>query len=90
NTVGPYIRLGAAGLRAGAHAIEVKIGGPDLHPGSAGSAGPIGPLLIARPNDDPRLVYVPAARAGELCGGEWDWAEGVGEVGRSTEVTDLD
>jgi hypothetical protein len=76
NNFGQYIRLGSANLDPGVHRIELRIGGADLHPGSAGNAGPIGPLALSGTEAaDARLVEVPATDAERLCGQEWDWIE---------------
>ena len=56
--------------------MELRIAGADLHPGSAGQDGDLGPLSMS--STDPaqtRLVSVPASRARSLCGRWWDWIE---------------
>ena len=76
NNEGQYVRLGEAELDPGVHEVEVRIAGPDLHPGSAGQDGELGPLSMS--STDPaqtRLVSVPASRARSLCGRRWDWIE---------------
>ena len=76
NNEGQYVRLGEAELDPGVHEVEVRIAGPDLHPGSAGQGGDLGPLSLS--STDPaqtRLVSVPASRARSLCGRRWDWIE---------------
>jgi hypothetical protein len=75
NTPGSYLDFGSLALRRGMHVFSLKVGGPDLNPGSAGSYGPLGPLAIAKPDDDPALKSVSAARARSLCGRAWDWIE---------------
>ena len=76
NNEGQYVRLGAAELGPGPHRVEVEISGDDLHPGSAGTAGAIGPLVLAAGDAaDSELVEVPAADARSLCGQRWDWIE---------------
>jgi hypothetical protein len=76
NNLGQYVRLGSARLRPGTHRIEVEIGDADLHPGSGGVAGRVGPLALTRKEAaDTRLVRVPAAAADRLCGRPWDWIE---------------
>ena len=76
NNSGEYVELGTVQLSAGTHKLEIRIGGADLHPGSAGNAGPIGPLSLSSTDPaDVRLVRVPAARARRLCGRAWDWIE---------------
>ncbi len=76
NNRGQYVRLGAAELGRGSHEIEVRIGGADLHPGSGGDAGAVGPLVLSSTDAaSTRLVRVPAAEASNLCGRPWDWIE---------------
>jgi hypothetical protein len=75
NTPGNYIDFGSVRLRRGRHVFAVRLGGPDLHPGSAGSDGPLGPLVISRPDEGKGLFTVAAARARSLCGKRWDWIE---------------
>jgi hypothetical protein len=77
NTPGNYLDFGALPLRRGRHSFAVAIGGPDLHPGSAGSDGPLGPLVISRAARNPPLKRVPVSRARDLCGKPWDWIEAV-------------
>jgi hypothetical protein len=77
NTPGNYLNFGVVSLRQGRHRFVVAVGGPDLHPGSAGSDGLLGPLVIARPDKDPRLVRVETGQASQLCGKAWDWIEAV-------------
>ena len=76
NNFGQYVALGSVELARGTHVIEVRFNGPDLHPGSGGTASPIGPLVMSRTEAaDSRLVRVTAEDARELCGREWDWIE---------------
>ena len=77
NTPGNYLDFGAVDLRQGAHTFSVSIGGSDLHPGSAGSDGLLGPLSISRPDDDPPLRRFESDQARSLCGRPWDWIEAV-------------
>ncbi len=74
---GQYTRLGAAELEPGAHQIEIRFGGPDLHPGSGGRAPAVGPLaLTSAEAADAELARVPPATAAQrLCGRRWDWIE---------------
>ncbi len=54
----------------------MRIDGPDLHPGSAGTQGALGPLALSSTDAaDTTLVHVPAAHARRLCGRAWDWIE---------------
>ena len=79
NNAGGYVRLGSALLDPGVHRIEVQIGGADLHPGSGGAQGPIGPLVLsAGEAADTELVRVAAANYRELCRRDWDWVEVAG------------
>ena len=76
NNSGQYVRLGEAELGPGTHLIEVRFDGADLHPGSGGTAGAIGPLVLSRADAaEARLVRVPPGRAQLLCGRDWDWIE---------------
>ena len=75
NTPGNYLDFGTVPLQKGTHRFVVAVGGPDLHPGSAGSDGPLGPLVIARPTGDRALIRVAPEQASRLCGRAWDWIE---------------
>ncbi len=77
NAPGTYLDFGALELRRGAHAFAVSVGGPDLDPGSAGSDGLLGPLVVSRPDDNPPLRHFLPDRARRLCGRSWDWIEAV-------------
>jgi hypothetical protein len=70
--------LGSASLAAGGHRVEVRYDGRGLRPGSRGAPFPLGPLAIGSPAAASRLVRVPAAGAGSLCGRRLDWIEAVG------------
>jgi hypothetical protein len=73
------VHLGAAELSAGRHQLELDFGEPDLHPGSGGAPGSVGPLVLSTAEAaDAQLVRVPAADADHLCGREWDWIEAGG------------
>ena len=74
NNLEQYVRLGSAQLDPGSHLVELRFGGADLHPGSGGGAGEIGPLVVSPPADS-ELVEVEAADARSLCGSAWDWIE---------------
>jgi hypothetical protein len=76
NNRGQYILLGSADLSAGEHTIAVEIAGADLHPGSAGDSGALGPVALSSTEAaSTSLVRVPAADAASLCGKPWDWIE---------------
>jgi hypothetical protein len=78
---GEYVRLGAARLGPGPHAVGIEFAGPDLHPGSGGVAGPIGPLVLSSADAaDVRLVAIDPGDARQLCGRRWDWVELGGPV----------
>jgi hypothetical protein len=77
NTPGNYLDFGTAKLSRGRHVLSVALGGPDLHPGSAGTDGPLGPLVLDRPGKDPPLRSFPPARAKSLCRHRWDWIEAI-------------
>lgn len=72
---GGFIELGQAQLGAGAHEVELRLGGADLHPGSGGFPRPeTDPLLFAPATREAgTLVSVPVEQAGRLCGRPWDW-----------------
>jgi hypothetical protein len=76
---GGFIELGQARLGAGAHDVELRFGGADLHPGSGGFPRPeTGPLLFsAAAGEAGPLVSVPPAESKRLCGRPWDWIEAV-------------
>jgi hypothetical protein len=76
NNRGGYLSFGAVELERGDHAVAFEVGGADLHPGSAGSFGPIGPLVMSTTGAaSTELVTIPAADAATLCGEPWDWIE---------------
>lgn len=77
---GGFIELGSTRLSAGTHQAELRFGGADLHPGSAGFPRPAtGPLLFAPAGEEQgELVSVPSEESSRLCGKRWDWIEAVG------------
>ena len=75
NAPGNYLDFGAVRLGRGRHVFAVAVGGPDLHPGSAGSDGVFGPLVLNPTEEQSRLVAVSPSRARNLCGRRWDWIE---------------
>jgi hypothetical protein len=78
NNFGGYVRLGAARLDAGTHTVAVHFGGADLHPGSAGTASPIGPLVISSQEaSQTRISHFTPNQAQRLCGRRWDWIEAI-------------
>ena len=64
-------------MAAGTHRIDLRCDGTRLGPGSRGEPFPLGPLAIARPAAEARLVTVPAANALSLCGKPFNWIEAV-------------
>jgi hypothetical protein len=73
---GYYIDLGQLDLTSDSHQVELHFHGSDLHPGSAGPAMPVGPLVFSSAGSaDETVTYLPASRAGELCGRRLDWVE---------------
>ena len=80
NNLGGYVSLGRAELGPGSHEVAIEFAAPDLHPGSAGRAGPVGPLVFSSAGAaDSELVTVNAAAAARrLCGRPWDWIEPIG------------
>lgn len=74
-----FIALGEARLGAGAHEVELRFGGADLHPGSGDFPRPeTGPLLFAPAGEEAgEVVSVPVDQAERLCGRPWDWVEAV-------------
>jgi hypothetical protein len=75
---GYYIDLGQFDLTGDSHLVEFHFHGSDLHPGSAGQAMPVGPLVFSSSGSaDETVSYLPASRAGELCGRRLDWVEAV-------------
>jgi hypothetical protein len=78
NNAGQYMLVGGARLARGAHEITLRIGPPDLRPGSGGQPFALGPLALTRAEAPrSRLVRVPPDRAHRLCGRRWDWIEAV-------------
>jgi hypothetical protein len=79
NNTGQYVLLGKSFLTAGQHEVAIEFHGADLHPGSGGQPGPIGPLILS--DTDPGDVKVesfPTSDASQLCGQSWDWIEALG------------
>jgi hypothetical protein len=76
--LGQYTPLAEVALGRGLHRLELEFRGADLHPGSGGAAGPIGPLILSSSGPaDTRLRRVDPAEAERLCGRSWDWIESV-------------
>ena len=62
-------------LSPGVHQVELDYAGPDLAPGSAGPAYPLGPLALAPGTAPTDVSYLPVADASSLCGKSLDWIE---------------
>jgi hypothetical protein len=68
--------LGQVRLRPGLHRFELRYGGNSvLHPGSGGEPLVMGPLVLSFGTADQPVTYLPAAKAGDLCGKSLDWVE---------------
>ncbi len=84
NNEGGFIALGEGELEAGAHAVELRHGGADLHPGSGGEPETFRLLFAPAAEGDDlaslagNVVSVPVDDAQMLCGGRWDWIDAVG------------
>ena len=77
NNLGQYVLLGESLARAPAR-TPWRSGSAvaDLHPGSGGAAGAVGPLVLYPAGAaDAELVEVAARDARRLCGRAWDWIE---------------
>jgi hypothetical protein len=79
NNAGLFVSFGSRHLDAGAHELTLTFRGADLHPGSGGTGGAIGPLVLSRsgPAESRILELEPAEAERRLCGQGWDWIEGV-------------
>lgn len=76
-----FVELGSVQLSRGAHRVELRFGGADLHPGSGGFPRPeTGPLLFAPPATETggEVVTVTVDKTDPLCGKSWDWIEAIG------------
>ncbi len=78
NYAGQYTPLGTTGLIPGEHRVEIRYGGPDLHPGSGGPQFAIGPLVASTATADVPVSYVHPSDARSLCGRNLDWVEALG------------
>ena len=84
NNEGGFIALGEGELGAGAHEVELRYSGADLHPGSGGEPETFR-LLFAPASEGTSLaalagevVSVPVDDSQVLCGERWDWIDAVG------------
>jgi hypothetical protein len=76
NEASQFLYFGNVQLSAGAHEIELVLGGQTLAPGSGGPPEPIGPVVLSpAAAEDPAVRKLPASRAGVLCGRHLDWVE---------------
>ena len=71
-----YTPLATVDLDRGTHEISFSYDGADLHPGSAGRARPLGPLMLVPVSDrETATVDVDPADYHRLCRHRWDWIE---------------
>jgi hypothetical protein len=76
NSGGDYTALGSALLSAGTHTVILRLGGPDLRPGSGGYPFGLGPLLLSTTTAaDQSVITVTPDAARTLCGKRLDWVE---------------
>lgn len=75
NDGGAYSRLGRVVLAPGRHVVLLRVGGPDLHPGSGGYPLGLGPLVLSRDLGDLPVESVAPSRARTLCNQRLDWVE---------------
>ena len=69
NAGGAYTRLGRVVLAPGRHLVLLRVGGPDLHPGSGGYPFGMGPLLMSTTTAaGPPVTFVNPNTARSLCG----------------------
>jgi len=84
NNEGGFISLDEGDLEAGAHEVELRYDGADLHPGSGGEPETFRLLFAPAAEDDDlaaiagEVVSVPVDDAQLLCGEPWDWIDAVG------------
>jgi hypothetical protein len=73
---GNFLELGRAPLTAGAHLMELRYGGPDWRPGSAGRpAFGLGPLAVTDGAQNRPVTFVEPSKSRTLCGKSLDWVE---------------
>jgi hypothetical protein len=75
---GQYTELADLDLARGDHRIELRYGGPDLHPGSGGAQFEMGPIVLSRATSELPVTYVRPGNARTLCGKSLDWVEALG------------
>jgi hypothetical protein len=74
-----YSRLGSVVLPPGRHVVRLRVGGPDLHPGSGGYPLGLGPLVMSTATAvDTPVAFVEPENAQSLCGRRLDWIEALG------------
>jgi hypothetical protein len=73
-----YSRLGSVVLAPGRPVVRLRVGGPDLHPGSGGYPLGLGPIVVSRDFDDLPVESVAPSRARMLCNRRLDWVEVLG------------
>jgi hypothetical protein len=78
NNEGQYVHLESVELERGRQRVELRHGGPDLHPGSAGTPAEIGPMILAPAGSTAsRVETIGVDRYRELCHRRLDWVEAV-------------
>jgi hypothetical protein len=77
NVNGQWTDYGSTSLGPGNHTVELRSAGPDLVPGSAGLAPPLGPLELSLGADNATVTYLATSHASSLCGRAVDWIEAV-------------
>jgi len=77
NVSGQWSDYGPVTIGPGSHAIELRASGPDLSPGSAALAPPLGPLALTLASAAPAASYLATSNARSLCGKNLDWLEAV-------------
>ena len=74
-----YSRLGSVVLAPGRHVVRLRVGGPDLHPGSGGYPFGLGPLVMSTAiAADTPVTFVEPKNARSLCGKRLDWIDALG------------
>jgi hypothetical protein len=73
-----YEPLATVRVAKGPHLLTFRYGGPDVHPGSAGTGYfGLGPVVVGPPGPSLRVTYVKPSNARSLCGKSLDWIEAV-------------
>ena len=77
NHHGLFTPIGEIEAAAGRHGLAVRLRDEPLRPGSGGRPAPLGPLLLARSDDELAVRRVASGQARSLCGKRLDWLEAV-------------